>query len=53
MLTALPHDKAPWLATPLPDRNVEVAWRAGLDLRPVALSDVAEVRWLQAAGLAE
>jgi hypothetical protein len=34
--------------TPLPDRNVEVAWRAGLDLDPVDLRDDAEVRWLEA-----
>ena len=34
--------------TPLPQRNVEVAWRAGLDLHPVDLTDDAEVRWLEA-----
>jgi Uncharacterized protein conserved in bacteria (DUF2332) len=34
--------------TPLPDRNVDVAWRAGLDLRPVDLGDEDEVRWLEA-----
>src|SRR5690348_4984428 len=34
--------------TPLPDRGVEVAWRAGLDLNPVDLRDEAEVRWLEA-----
>ena len=34
--------------TPLPDRGVEVAWRAGLDLSPVDLRDDAEVRWLEA-----
>jgi hypothetical protein len=34
--------------TPLPDRGVEVAWRAGLDLNPVDLRDDAEVRWLEA-----
>lgn len=34
--------------TPLPGRNVEVAWRAGLDLEPVDLGDEAEVRWLEA-----
>jgi hypothetical protein len=34
--------------TPLPERNVEVAWRAGLDLSPVDLRDDAEVRWLEA-----
>ncbi len=35
-------------ATPLPDRNVEVAWRAGLDLHPIDVSDDLEVRWLEA-----
>lgn len=34
--------------TPLPQCGVEVAWRAGLDLNPVDLSDEAEVRWLEA-----
>ena len=34
--------------TPLPAENVEVAWRAGLDLSPVDLTDDAEVRWLEA-----
>ncbi len=34
--------------TPLPERGVEVAWRAGLDLQPVDLRDDREVRWLQA-----
>ncbi len=34
--------------TPLPPRNVEVAWRAGLDRRPVNLADEQEVRWLEA-----
>jgi hypothetical protein len=34
--------------TPLPLRNVEVAWRAGLDRRPVDLADEEEVRWLEA-----
>lgn len=34
--------------TPLPERNVEVAWRAGLDLHPIDLADDAEVRWLEA-----
>ena len=34
--------------TPLPERGVEVAWRAGLDLHPVDLRDEAEVRWLEA-----
>jgi hypothetical protein len=34
--------------TPLPEWNLEVAWRAGLDLNPVDLRDDAEVRWLEA-----
>jgi hypothetical protein len=34
--------------TPMPERGVEVAWRAGLDLNPVDLRDDAEVRWLEA-----
>jgi hypothetical protein len=34
--------------TPLPAGNVEVAWRAGLDLNPVDLRADAEVRWLEA-----
>lgn len=34
--------------TPVPRRNVEVAWRAGLDLHPIDLTDDAEVRWLEA-----
>jgi hypothetical protein len=34
--------------TPLPDRGIEVAWRAGLDLNPVDLREDAEVRWLEA-----
>ena len=34
--------------TPLPQRNIAVAWRAGLDLHPVDLGDDAEVRWLEA-----
>lgn len=35
-------------ATPLPERNVEVAWRAGLDLHPIDLAEESEVRWLEA-----
>lgn len=35
-------------ATPLPNRNLAVVWRAGLDLNPVDLRDEAEVRWLEA-----
>jgi hypothetical protein len=34
--------------TPLPTRNLDVVWRAGLDLQPVDLHDEAEVRWLEA-----
>jgi hypothetical protein len=33
---------------PIPERNVEVAWRAGLDLHPIDLGDASEVRWLEA-----
>ncbi len=35
-------------ATPVPTGNVEVAWRAGLDLRPVDTSDPDQIRWLEA-----
>jgi hypothetical protein len=35
-------------ATPLPERNVEVVWRAGLDLQPVDLTDPVQVAWLEA-----
>lgn len=35
-------------ATPLPDRNVEVVWRAGLDLNPLSVSSEDDVRWLHA-----
>lgn len=35
-------------ATPIPARNVDVAWRAGLDLDPVDLTDAAQVAWLEA-----
>lgn len=34
--------------TPLPARNVEVAWRAGLDLEPIDVRDDAQVSWLEA-----
>ena len=34
--------------TPLPEANIEVAWRAGLDLHPVDLTDDPELRWLEA-----
>ena len=35
-------------ATPLPTRNVEVAWRAGLDLEPIDVRDDAQAAWLEA-----
>lgn len=35
-------------ATPLPERNIEVAWRGGLDLEPVDLRDEDQVKWLEA-----
>src|SRR5436305_6098532 len=38
--------------TPLPERNVEVAWRAGLDRRPLDLGDEEDVRCARGAGLA-
>ncbi len=34
--------------TPLPARNVDVAWRAGLDLDPIDLRDDTQVSWLEA-----
>lgn len=34
-------------ATPLPQRAPQVAWRAGLDLNPLDLSDPEEVKWLE------
>ena len=34
--------------TPLPARNVEIAWRAGLDLDPLDCRDPDDVRWLNA-----
>jgi hypothetical protein len=34
--------------TPLPQGNIEVAWRAGLDRRPVDLENEEDVRWLEA-----
>lgn len=34
--------------TPVPQGNVEVAWRAGLDRSPVDLDDEDDVRWLEA-----
>lgn len=35
-------------ATPLPQKNVEVVWRAGLDLNPLNVCEDGDVRWLQA-----
>jgi hypothetical protein len=34
-------------ATPLPKKNVEVVWRAGLDLNPLDVRAEGDVRWLQ------
>lgn len=34
--------------TPLPDRPVEVVWRAGLDLHPLDVTDDDHVAWLEA-----
>jgi hypothetical protein len=34
-------------STPLPDRGVEVAWRAGLDLAPIDVHDPEQVAWLE------
>jgi hypothetical protein len=34
--------------TPIPKRNVEVVWRAGLDLNPLDARDPDTVRWLKA-----
>jgi hypothetical protein len=33
---------------PIPERNLEVAWRGGLDLHPIDLGDESELRWLEA-----
>ncbi len=35
-------------STPLPVRNVEVAWRAGLDLEPLDVRDREHIAWLEA-----
>ena len=35
-------------ATPVPTRMVQIAWRAGLDLRPVDVDDPDQTRWLEA-----
>jgi len=34
--------------TPVPSRNVEVAWRAGLDLEPIDVRDPGPTAWLEA-----
>jgi hypothetical protein len=34
--------------TPLPDRPIEVVWRAGLDLNPLDVTDAGDRAWLQA-----
>lgn len=34
--------------TPIPKRNVDVIWRAGLDLEPIGVHDNDEVAWLEA-----
>lgn len=35
-------------STPLPDRGVDVVWRAGLDLNPIDVHDADQVAWLEA-----
>jgi hypothetical protein len=35
-------------ATPVPKKNIEVAWRAGLDLNPLDVCADGDVRWLHA-----
>jgi len=35
-------------ATPLPKRNIDVVWRAGLDLNPLDPSNEQDTRWLKA-----
>lgn len=34
-------------ATPIPQKNIEVIWRAGLDLNPLDACSEGDVRWLQ------
>jgi hypothetical protein len=52
--TALGAARAPTFAcragphTPLPDRGVDVAWRAGLDLEPLDVRDPDDTAWLEA-----
>ncbi len=35
-------------ATPLPGKNIQVVWRAGLDLNPLSVANDDDVRWLHA-----
>ena len=35
-------------ATPIPEKNVDVIWRAGLDLNPLDVTREDDARWLQA-----
>ena len=35
-------------ATPLPEKNIEVVWRAGLDINPLDPADADDARWLSA-----
>jgi hypothetical protein len=35
-------------ATPLPEKNINVAWRCGLDLNPLDVTKDEDVRWLKA-----
>ncbi|MBV8990092.1 MAG: DUF2332 family protein [Solirubrobacterales bacterium] len=39
---------SPGAQTPLPRHNLDVVWRAGLDLNPIDLRDPREVQWLEA-----
>ena len=32
----------------LPDRGLEIIWRAGLDLTPIDIKDAAQIAWLEA-----
>jgi hypothetical protein len=36
------------LETPIPKRNVDVVWRAGLDLEPIGVHDTDKLGWLEA-----
>jgi hypothetical protein len=35
-------------ATPIPTRNIEVVWRAGMDLEPLDVANDDDMRWLKA-----